>query len=172
MKKAMYKRRCHPALEPSETMIGFDMEKLWKSVKYFGGPKKSGRYLTINKLGRIMMLSFTGTHDVDRRLFEKVANSNYAYKDDRPVTDEDCMDIYRCPWNIWYYEGSENNDYVPDINILTTDNDSYPLYFYDLDLDSRIDMDANEEPAEAKGDPVYYAFMGDGEFVKKEDDKA
>ena len=151
MKKAIYKSSFSPN---GEALIGFAPGYLWKSIKYFEAPARSGRYLVIQKNGKIREMLCTGIHDMDdkkgKELFELVANDGWfeeSYIDDRHVTDNDCMDIYRYPWGRWYYfnEWYEYEDCHNDLHVLTKDSDEYPLYFLDLNLDEKIELNDDQE---------------------------
>lgn len=144
MKKAILKG-CDGYFDEVGETIGFVPNYMWKSTKYFVGPKKHGQYLTINKNGKIRKLSFTGTFDVDKSLFDTVANNEFVYVDDNTITDEQCMNIYRSPLNRWYFVDECYYDNSPAVTVLTEDNPMYPQYFLDLNLEDAIPMDKNSE---------------------------
>ena len=161
MKKAILKGDYGYVSQEAET-IGFVPNYMWKSVKYFRGPKKHGQYLTINKKGKIRKLSFTGTFDVDKSLFDTVANNEYVYVNDTPITDEQCMSIYRSPWERWYFVDECYCDDCPAVMVLTEDSPMYPLYFLDLNLEDNIPMDKNGEIV--TDEPPQNYVLKDGDY--------
>ena len=138
-------------------VVGFETNYSWKSVNYGFGPKKHGQYLTINKKGKIRKLSYTGAFDVDKSLFDLVANNEFVYMNDNPITDEQCMSIYRSPWNRWYLIEENYSDDCAAVIVLTEDHPKYPIYFLDLNLEDNIPMDKNGEIVTDEP-PQYYGF--------------
>lgn len=178
MRKAIYdgEWRKERGLAPDPHTIGYIPDYLWKSVKYFRGPKEKGRYLVIDRNGQIREIFFTGTYNVDDHyLFELAANSSPygdSYIDDEPMTDSDILDLYRSPYDRWYrfiewYDSDDCGNHS-DLHVYTSKSPEYPLYFLDLNLDHEIELDENGDIV-TDGEPQYYS-MKDGEYVRKEED--
>lgn len=168
MKKAFYQGERH--------FMGFCPDYMWKAVSYFGAPKKSGRYLVIKKDGSIKELYCTGSHesvDSAQKLFKIAADTGYSsdsYIDDRIMTDEDLMNLYRSPWGWWYEfnEWYEYEDCHNDLYVYTKDSEEYPLYFLDLNLDEKIELDENGEIVGADG-VKYFKYNLDGNLIEEEE---
>ena len=171
MKKAIYRtnymqRVLHQPEE--ETLIGFLPEYLWKSTSYFGGPDDMGEYLVIKKDGSIRKMYCTGMRTKEEKarvLFEMIAGGGYhedSYINDEEMTDTNVMDIYRRPWGIWYetHDQYEYEDCHTDIYVYTKDSDEYSVYFLDLNLDKRIELDEDMKIKGADGEK-YYKLNGD-----------
>lgn len=177
MRKAIYdgEWRKERGLAPDPHTIGYVQDYMWKSVKYFVGPKEKGRYLVIDRNGQIREMFFTGTHNVDNHhLFEIAASPMYGdpYIDDELMTDSDILDLYRSPYNCWYrfVEWFDSDSYSDhrDLHVYTSKSPEYPLYFLDLNLDHEIELDENGDIV-TDGEPQYYSIKN-GEYVRKEKD--
>lgn len=179
MKKAIYKTNymMRELKEPEkESLIGFEPGYLWKSVEYFRGPKKTGRYFVIKKDGQIAEMLCTGTHSNEeeaRTVFNLAADVDYgstAYIDGREMTDTDLMNLRRSPWGIWYTLDcwQDYDNYGTDVNVYTDNSEEYPLYFLDLNLEENIELDEN---GEIKGvtDVQYYKHDKDGNLIREEE---
>lgn len=182
MRKAIYKTdwmKRELNQEENESLIGYVPDCLLKSVKYFLAPKNPGRYLVIKKDGTIAEYMCTGTHCVDRldekSLFAIAAHMDNGFDeevfiDDRQADDSDIMDIYRSPWSTWYTFNEWYDQYESchtDLHIFTKESDDYPVYFLDMNLDDKIQMEENGE-IHSDGDPVYFKLDDEYEFVAKE----
>ena len=178
MKKAIYRTDYlnKRNLPEQQEFIGYDPGYLWRSTDFFNGPRKAGRYLVICKDGCIREMMSTGTHGTEeeaRVLFTMVADSYYGsrgYIDDREMTDADIMHIYRNPWGRWYTfeDWQEYDNYGTDVHEHTKLSEQYPLYFLDLNLDDKIEMDEKGEIAGT--DAIQYFKRNlNGEFEKEEE---
>lgn len=161
-------------------MMGYVTDYMWKSVAYFRAPEKSGRYLVIKKDGTIEQYMCTGSkYGDDKALFMMAAEMSGHYDSDvfvneHRANDTEILDIYRSPWSIWYkfIEWHEDEDGHTDLHIYTEESDQYPLYFLDLNLDEKIQVEENDE-IRTDEDPVYFRLNGNLEYeqVDKEDKK-
>ena len=178
MKKAIYRTDYlnKRDLPEQQQFIGYDPGYLWRSTDFFNGPRKAGRYLVISKDGCIREMMSTGTHSSEeeaRILFELAGNCSYdsaPFIDDREMTDHDIMNIYRSPWGRWYTleDWQEYNNYGTDVHEHTKLSEQYPLYFLDLNLDDKIEMDEKGEIAGT--DAIQYFKLNlNGEFEKEEE---
>lgn len=178
MKKAIYRTDYlnKRVLPEEQYFIGYDPGYLWRSTDFFRGPRKAGRYLVIGKDGCIREMMCTGTHSSEeeaRILFELAGNCPYSsasFIDDREMTDCDIMSIYRSPWGRWYTLESwqDYDNYGTDVHEHTKLSEQYPLYFLDLNLDDKIEMDEKGEIAGT--DAIQYFKRNlDGEFEKEEE---
>jgi hypothetical protein len=161
-----------------QEFIGYDPGYLWRSTDFFNGPRKAGRYLVICKDGCIREMMSTGTHNSEeagRILFELAANCSgdgASFIDDRDMTDCDIMSIYRSPSGRWYTLESwqdDDDNYGTDVHEYTKLSEQYPLYFLDLNLDDKIEMDEKGEIAGT--DAIQYFKRNlNGEFEKEEEE--
>ena len=178
MKKAIYRpgyvRKAD--LPEKETLFGYCPDYIWKSVAYFGVPKKSGRYLVIKKDGTIDEMYCTGNYESvedARKLFDMAANADFlsdSYIDGREMTDSDLMALYREPYGWWYQfeEWHEYEDWHSDLHIHTRESEQYPLYFLDLNLDEKIPLNGKE--IDNVDGTRYFKFDYDGNMIEKEVD--
>lgn len=180
MKKAIcrenyWKRGLHQPEE--ETLIGFLPEYMWKLTSYFVGPSDAGKYLVIKKDGSVRQMYFTGTRspkDKAQELFHMVAEEGYdqdSYIDDIEMTDTDVLNIYRDPWGIWYEirEWYEYEDRHTDVHVYTKDSNEYPVYFLDLNLYEKIELNENLEITGTDGNR-YYKLNAKNEFEEWEEE--
>lgn len=172
MKKAIY-----ATSNKNEILIGFAPDYLWVSTEYYKAPHEPGRYLVIKKDGTLGELMTTGsdctTSLSEDSLFAMAAARNLygaVYFEDHEVTDTDLMDIYRAPWSRWYYfnEWYEYEDCHNDLYILTEDSDNYPLYFLNLNLEDKIQLDETGKVASDE-DPAYFTITSDYKYIRKTD---
>lgn len=179
MKKAIYRTDYLNKLDMPESQyfIGYDPGYLWRSTDFFRGPRKAGRYLVISKDGSIREMMSTGTHSGEEKariLFELAANCSYgsaSFIDDREMTDCDIMSLYRSPWERWYTleDWQDDDNYGTDVHEYTKLSEKYPLYFLDLNLDDKIEMDEKGEIAGA--DAIqYFKRSLNNEFEKEEEE--
>lgn len=162
-------------------MMGYVTEYMWKSVAYFRAPDKSGRYLVIKKDGTIDEYMCTGLKcGDDKTLFTMAAemSCNYdsdVFVDEHHASDTEILDTYRSPYSIWYkfIEWHEYEDGHTDLHIYTEESDQYPLYFLDLNLDEKMQIEENDE-IHTDEDPVYFRLNGNLEYeqVNEEDKKS
>lgn len=177
MKKAIYRTDYLDKRDPEQQQfIGYDPGYLWRSMDFFNGPRKAGRYLVISKDGYIREMMSTGTHSSEeeaRILFELAGNCSYgsaSFIDDREMTDCNIMSIYRSPWGRWYTleDWRDYDNYGTDVHEHTKLSEQYPLYFLDLNLDDKIEV--NEKGKIAGTDAIQYFKRNlNGEFEKEEE---
>lgn len=178
MKKAICRTYYLNKLDAEQQeFIGYDPGYLWRSTDFFDGPRKAGRYLVISKDGHIREMMSTGTHSSEeeaRILFELAAGCSYGsepFIDDREMTDCDIMSIYRSPWGRWYTleDWRDDDNYGTDVHEHTKLSKQYPLYFLDLNLDDKIEV--NEKGEIADTDAIQYFKRNlNGEFEKEEEE--
>ena len=165
--------------DPMLTM-GYVTDYMWKSVVYFRAPEKSGRYLVIKKDGTLDEYMCTGSKcDDDKTLFTMAAEMSGEYcsavfVDGHPASDTEILDTYRSPWSRWYKftEWYEYEDCHTDLHMYTEESDQYPLYFLDLNLDEKFQIEENGE-IHTDEDPVYFRLNTNLEYeqIKDEEDK-
>ena len=174
MKKAIYKSDWGAhfgAKDDISLLLGFDPGYLWKSVSLFCGPHDYGRYLVIKKDGRVSEMYCTGSRfGTSRRLFEEAAFHgplNEAYLDDVHMTDSDLMELYRNPFFRWYevHDWREYEDWHEDIHVYTDKSEDYPLYFLDLNLDEKIELDEKGEIKDCDGTTMF-SMDENGDYVR------
>jgi len=187
MKKAIYRTdyMMKSLNEPEEeTTIGFCPEYMWRSTAYFNGPKKYGKYLVIGHDGKIKEMYCTGTNSTEeeaRELFRMAMDysdgyyySN-VYLDEEEAKDSDLLSLYRRPWSIWYTMDVwyEYEDRHTDIHIYTKDHDKHPLYFLDLNLDDKIELDETTHEISDSEGVQYYAYDSNYyDVIKQEENKS
>ena len=138
------------AMTDEEVFMGYGFEGMWKAVEYFDGPKKSGKYLVIDKDGYIKTMYCTGKYeeiDKARLLFrDAVDNRNevlHGYYEE--FKEEDFMALYRYPWGIWYEISDWTDDSCdPAFRICDTE-ESKPKYFLEINMLEKIKLDENGE---------------------------
>ena len=178
MKKAIYRTDYlnKHNLPENQHLIGYDPGYLWRSTDFFRGPRKPGRYLVISKDGAIREMMSTGTHSSEeeaRILFKLASDCPYgsdSFIDDREMTDCDIMSTYRSPWGRWYTLESwqDYDNYGTDVHEHTKLSEQYPLYFLDLNLDDKIEVDEKGEIAGM--DAIqYFKLNPTGEFEKEDE---
>lgn len=174
MKKAIFRDKYDgsPML-----MMGYVADYMWKSVAYFRAPKKSGRYLVIKKDGTLDEYMCTGTKCTDESLFEMAAKMSGGYDsavfvNEHPASDTEILDTYRSPWSRWYkfIEWYEYEDCHTDLHMFTEESDQYPLYFLDLNLDEKFQIEENGEIRTGE-DPVYFRFNTNLEYEQIDDEE-
>lgn len=175
MKKAIYKDKYS-----EEKLVGFDSEYSWRSVSFFSGPDKAGRYNVICKDGRIRNMYYTGCNSDEnhaRVLFRTIVDSLYdtvqTFINEKTATDTDILNLYRFPWGHWYTVIDHFNDEdgaVQKITVHTKDSRYGPLYYLDLNLDGMIQLDKNGE-IEGTDGVQYYTFNDENKLVKDDERK-
>lgn len=163
--------------DPMLTM-GYVTDYMWKSVVYFRAPEKSGRYLVIKKDGTLDEYMCTGSKcDDDKTLFTMAAEMSGEYcsavfVDGHPASDTEILDTYRSPWSRWYKftEWYEYEDCHTDLHMYTEESDQYPLYFLDLNLDEKFQIEENGDIRTGE-DPVYFRLNTNLEYEQIDDEE-
>lgn len=152
-------------------IIGFLQDYIWKSAANGVGPKKSGRYLTIDKYGMIRIMRCTGESDFhDKSLFETAMDRETSvWLDGNTATDHKLLDLYINPQGLWFtvesINGYEYDEYSKELCIYSLESDEYPAYFLELNL-NEIPENFKSGTFVADEDPEYFELGDRGEYIK------
>lgn len=150
--------------------FGFVQDYIFKQTANWQGPKESGRYLTINKKGKISIMRCTGTSAfTDKSLFEKAMMIDViTYFDDVEATDEDLLNLYRNPEGLWYTINpiyGDYEEYSNELCIYSPKSAEYPRYFLDFNLDEIPKNFKDGSFFEDEG-LEFYEIDDNGDYVK------
>lgn len=168
MKKMVYHTGAN-----GERHAGYLPEYKWISTTW-EQPSVPGRYLVIDHYGSLKEMRCTGKEEAgSRRLFELALNyggtyrlsSDFAYVDDRVMTDTDIIDFYINPNYRWF---EYNKPAFPELHVITEDDPAYPLYWLNLELGTEFTINC-EGDLVTDDDPVYVDITG--EIIEENLDK-
>lgn len=160
---------------PEDTrIIGFMQDYIWKPTSNWQGPNESGKYLVIDKRGKISIMRCTGMSNfTDKSLFEKAMMVDVVtYFDEVEATDGDLLSLYRNPEGLWYTINpiyGDYEEYANELCVYSPKSAEYPKYFLDFNLDE-IPENFKDGDFIADEDSEYFNFVDGGyrKIIKEE----
>ena len=127
-----------------DSLFGCSEEIIWRSTKYYGGPKDHDDFIVSDGNGNVSKMRCTGRNETGMVLFQQYINyhTEIVWGDNFEELTSDELIKLCTKYNVWYCYEDIDGGYDPMDSIVIYRNDGIPKYYLDIlkgPIDSEID---------------------------------